>query len=138
MVDQEFKQQENLNNKIQKILGVKECEEIHKVLEEIQEAMGMDMNAIIELLGAASAGKLKKDTEKLIRFIVSSLKVDKKYLLKPKLKKALLKYSQAIQEFEVGRNRTVDKIRQYGDDIMELIGQQEMAQGKGATHSNVR
>ncbi len=131
MVDQKFKQQENLDSKIQKILGVKECEEIHKVLEEIQEAMGMDMSVIIELLGQASAIKLKKDTEKLIRFIVSSLKVDKKYLLKPKLKKALLKYSQEIRGFESGKNKIIDKIKEYGDDIMDLIGQQTQAIGKG-------
>lgn len=140
MVDQQYKQQENLNSKIQKILGVDEAKKIHGILEEIKEALGEDFNALVELFGQAKVENLEKDTEKLIAFIVSSLKIDKKYLLKPKLKKALLKYVKYINEFEVNKNknRTLDRLRAFGHDIMELIQTQEIAQGKGQEHLKMR
>ncbi len=133
MVEQQYKQQENLDSKIQKILGVEEAKKIHGILEEIKEALGKDFDVLVELLGQAEVESLEKDTEKLIAFIVSSLKIDKKYLLKPKLKKALLKYVKYINELTEGmkKNSLLNKLRSFGQDIMEMINRQEVAIGKG-------
>ncbi|MDX1949754.1 MAG: hypothetical protein SFT90_04555 [Rickettsiales bacterium] len=140
MIDQQYKHQENLNEKIQKILGVDEAKKIHGILEEIKEALGEDFDVLVELLGQAEVENIEKDTEKLIAFIVSSLKIDKKYLLKPKLKKALLKYVKYINEIteDDKKNSLLNKLRAYGHDIMELIQTQEIAQGKGQDFSKMR